>query len=254
MVLISDDRSLSLWTRLVEWFQGPLGHSVLQAERAQLGPVLSGLFGFHIVQIGALGAADLFAGSRIAHRIVLNIDPQLPIAMLGHPLCAAGALPLQTRSIDVIVLPHVLEFQADGMEVLRETERVLAGEGHVVILGFNPWSLWGLWRLCSAWGKRVPWCGRFLAMGRLQARLRDLGFDIVQSRRFNVRAPWANAPAERRWEISERIGAWLGFGGVYLLVGKKRIEAMTPIGARRHAQRRVLHGGVAGSSVQRVEP
>ena len=166
MVLISDDRSLSLWTRLVEWFQGPLGHSVLQAERAQLGPVLSGLFGFHIVQIGALGAADLFAGSRIAHRIVLNIDPQLPIAMLGHPLCAAGALPLQTRSIDVIVLPHVLEFQADGMEVLRETERVLAGEGHVVILGFNPWSLWGLWRFCSAWGKRVPWCGRFLAMGR----------------------------------------------------------------------------------------
>ena len=79
MVLISDDRSLSLWTRLVEWFQGPLGHSVLQAERAQLGPVLSGLFGFHIVQIGALGAADLLAGSRIAHRIVLNIDPQLPI-------------------------------------------------------------------------------------------------------------------------------------------------------------------------------
>ena len=58
-----------------------------------------------------------------------------------------------------VVLPHVLEFEANPHQVLRESERVLIGEGHVVILGFNPWSLWGLWRLLLAW-REISCCVR----------------------------------------------------------------------------------------------
>ena len=53
-------------------------------------------------------------------------------------------LPFATHSIDLVVMPHILEFAEDPHQVLREVERVLVPEGHVVITGFNPASLWGL--------------------------------------------------------------------------------------------------------------
>ncbi|MCQ4062135.1 class I SAM-dependent methyltransferase, partial [Klebsiella pneumoniae] len=53
-------------------------------------------------------------------------------------------LPFESQSLDMIVLPHVLEFSEDPHQLLREVERVLMPEGRVVITGFNPMSLWGL--------------------------------------------------------------------------------------------------------------
>ena len=46
-------------------------------------------------------------------------------------------LPFATHSIDLVVMPHILEFTEDPHQVLREVERVLVPEGHVVITGFN---------------------------------------------------------------------------------------------------------------------
>ncbi len=58
-------------------------------------------------------------------------------------------------SIDLVFLPHTLEFSADPHQVLRETERVLIPEGRVIILGFNPLSSLGLWRLFRRRGGRI---------------------------------------------------------------------------------------------------
>jgi len=54
------------------------------------------------------------------------------------------ALPFAAASIDLVLLPHVLEFASNPHQVLREVERVLVPEGQVVIAGFNPISLFGL--------------------------------------------------------------------------------------------------------------
>ena len=58
-------------------------------------------------------------------------------------------LPFDAQSIDLILLPHALEFIDNPHEVLREVDRVLRPEGRVLILGFNPWSLFGLRRVWS---------------------------------------------------------------------------------------------------------
>ena len=52
-------------------------------------------------------------------------------------------LPFATQSLDLVVMPHVLEFSAEPHQVLREVERVLIPEGQVIICGFNPISMWG---------------------------------------------------------------------------------------------------------------
>ena len=58
--------------------------------------------------------------------------------------CDFDALPFPDHSLDLVVLPHALELSRDPHLTLREVERVLVPEGRVMILGFNPASLWGL--------------------------------------------------------------------------------------------------------------
>jgi ubiquinone/menaquinone biosynthesis C-methylase UbiE len=58
--------------------------------------------------------------------------------------CDFAALPFPANSLDLVVLPHTLELDADPHATLREVERVLVPEGRVVICGVNPASLWGL--------------------------------------------------------------------------------------------------------------
>ena len=43
-------------------------------------------------------------------------------------------------------MPHVLEFEARPHDTVREAQRVLVPEGTLVVSGFSPWSLMGLWR------------------------------------------------------------------------------------------------------------
>ena len=59
-------------------------------------------------------------------------------------ICRYDELPFASQSIDLVALPHVLEFTDDPHEVLREVARVLMPEGRLIITGFNPLSLWGM--------------------------------------------------------------------------------------------------------------
>ena len=57
--------------------------------------------------------------------------------------CDLLDLPFEAQSVDLIVMPHTLEFTSDPHRLLREAERVLMPEGQLIILGFNSLSLWG---------------------------------------------------------------------------------------------------------------
>ena len=57
---------------------------------------------------------------------------------------APDFLPIETNSIDLVLLPHILEFSSNPHQILREVQRVLMPEGHVIVCGFNPRSLWGV--------------------------------------------------------------------------------------------------------------
>ena len=57
--------------------------------------------------------------------------------------CDLLDLPFEAQSVDLLVMPHTLEFTSDPHRLLREAERVLMPEGRLIILGFNSLSLWG---------------------------------------------------------------------------------------------------------------
>ena len=84
----------------------PARRYLLEKEQAYLDDVTPDIFGFHALQLG-MPSVDLLRESRIAHR-VRSADSGTPgLYAKFHEL------PLATQSIDLVVLPHVLEFAAD---------------------------------------------------------------------------------------------------------------------------------------------
>ena len=172
--------------RLKSWFSLALGAHLLEGEYFSLGKILPELFGFHILQIGALCEREFLEDSCISHKVLIQLQEELlsPAAALQ---CLADNLPIMSDSIDVVVLPHSLEFLDSPHRLLREIERILIGEGHLIIIGFNPWSLCGLWRLFLAWRDEPPWNGHFYGMARIKDWLSLLDFELIKTDKFFYR-------------------------------------------------------------------
>lgn len=214
------------------WLRHPVGARVLRAEQAELARVLPNLFGYYLVQAGGWGKhTPLCDDSRIRRRFVIDPNPERDADIVAHP----ESLPVLGDSIDVVVLPHTLEVAHDPHRVLRETERVLIGDGHVVVLGFNPWSAWGLWRLFLK-RRGVPWSGRFVSERTLRDWLALLGFDIVAVSRHSHALPVRTAWLERLFERAAR-ARWPLPSGAYVLVARKRTIPITPIRPRWRASK-----------------
>ncbi|HEX4781185.1 MAG TPA: methyltransferase domain-containing protein [Usitatibacter sp.] len=206
---------------LHDWFATPLGNYLLEKEQAYLDDVTPDIFGFHALQLG-MPQVDLLRESRIAHR--------LRVAAFDHPdlFAKSHELPVATQSIDMVLLPHVLEFAEEPHAVLREVDRVMMPEGRLVILGFNPWSLWGLRSALGPSRREVPWNGTFLSLLRVKDWLALLGFE-VSAGRLVAYAPPINSPrALRRFGFMEPAGdRWWAVGGaVYMLQAIKRVRGM----------------------------
>jgi SAM-dependent methyltransferase len=165
---------------------------------------------------------------------------------------AYDSLPVASSSIDLLVLPFVLEFSSDPHAVLREAHRVLRNEGRVVIAGLNPWSLWGLQELglSAVLGSCLPVEPRMIALGRLRDWLRLLEFDIDRGR-FGCYKPLCTTQAWLdRWSWIEDAGDrwWPICGAAYLIGAVKRVQGMRLVGlAARSRQNAFARPQVAGA-------
>lgn len=240
--------------QLAEWFTSSLGQRVLETELQTLETILPNMFGYHILQIGNLMQTDYLQSSRIQQRVTSILESLENNQTAQQFYCSKKALPIAADSIDVVVLPHILEFNTDPHQVLREMERVLIGEGHVVILGFNPWSFWGIYRSILTWFDKTPWHGKFFSPFRVKDWLSLLDFEIEQSKTIYFRPP-IRSKRLNQWTIfMEKLGRYvLPFaGGVYVIIAKKRVATLTPNRMRWKLRRRLISSGVAEPSARRV--
>jgi SAM-dependent methyltransferase len=196
--------------------------------------VVQDVFGYHAVQLG-LPDADLLRESRIQRRAILAGDG-------GDVLARPDQLPLADRSVDLLLLPHVLEFAGNPHAVLREANRVLMPEGRLIILGFNPFSLWGVRHFA---GGGYPWGGRFIPIPRLHDWLQLLDLETRGGRYTAYAPPLRNAAARARWAFMEKAGDrwWPMAGGVYMMQAVKRVRGLRVLQAqpsRRLVPRPVL--------------
>ncbi len=228
---------------LSDWYHSPLGQQIAQVEKTMLDQVLPTLFGYHLIQIGQYCDVALLQTSKVSHCSIMHTTNQAMISSVtdSHLSGQSHALPFASDSVDVVILNHVLEFSSFPHHVLREVERVLVPEGHVVVLMFNPWSLWSLHRLLLRWRNAPPWCGQFISATRSKDWLTLLGFDVSDLQSYFFRPALQNRALMSRFAWFESLGRrfWPIFGGGYMLVAKKKIETLTlirPKWARRGRQ------------------
>ncbi len=232
-------------SRLKDWFKDGAGRLLLDTEKSLLSDELPDLFGYHILQLGALGEESLLSSSRISHRMLFDLIPQDSVTP-GHLVCHSSFLPIDANSVDVILMPHVLEFEEDPHEILREAERILICEGHLLIMGFNPLSFWGVWNALLAWRDSPPWNGHFYRAARVRDWLGLLGCDVVKTRYYFSRLPTRSSWMMNRLGFLEKLGnyLWPWLGGAYLIIGKKRLAPLTPTKTEWRLRRRLITAGV----------
>lgn len=247
-----EEPNTMLHRRLLNWLQSAAGKRLLAAEEALLERFSEGLFGYYLVEVQGFGT-DLRALEECPVRHKLRLA-----AVAGGKnvdiVARAEQLPLRSDSIDAVVLHHTLDFSTDPHLVLREVERVLIAEGRVVIVGFNPFSLWGLWRLVLRPRGSVPWGGHFLSYRRVADWLGLLGFDVEYT---DVAAFVPPLPA--RWErpfaglerLARRYLPMLA--GVYVMRAVKRVSTVTPMRLRWQALRVFSPGGAMEPTARRQD-
>jgi SAM-dependent methyltransferase len=236
------DELAQSWSQLQTWYRSELGQQLAANEAELLAETLPNLFGYHLLQLGRLCTEDWLASSRVSHAAIIDFQPPLTDTDERRLFGLPDQLPIQTDSVDVMVLPHTLEFSLRPHAVLREAERVLIPEGHLVMLVFNPRSIWLLWRWMFGWRRKIPWCGHFLSTARIRDWMELLGFEVIQVQGYFYRPPLQGRHVMHRLGVLERLGrrAWPMLGAGNLIVARKRVVTMTPIRPRWRPQRERL--------------
>jgi SAM-dependent methyltransferase len=265
------DRTIIDWPA---WTDSPPGRYVLEWEQAQLDRVVSDVFGYHALQLG-LPQLDALRENRMPCRgLVLDAAsgasapyefPPAPGNRNGTGIGAGTSgrhapagrsavwcdlldLPFEAQSVDLIVMPHTLEFTADPHRLLREAERVLMPEGQLIILGFNSLSLWGARQSVSKVTGRpfVPAAHDLIAFTRLKDWIKLLGFDLERGRFGCYRPPLVSDQWLARYGFMEAAGDrwWPIFGATYMIKAIKRVRGMRLVGPLK-VKKPVLAAGLA---------
>ena len=212
------------WLRSTE-----LGQYLLQQEQVFFDRAVADVFGYRAVQVG-LSQCDFLAANRIPWK---GVTDQTDIAGRAGVLCDPAALPFDSKSLDLLILPHGLDFTNHPHQVLREAERVLLPEARLIITGFNPASLWGLRRLLQG-QEDSPWSGNFVSLPRIRDWLKLLELEHEATSFMAYSPPLSRKDWLQRWQFMECTGAkwWPLAAGVYGIEAVKRQRGMRLITPR----------------------
>jgi SAM-dependent methyltransferase len=228
------------------WFTTALGQRLLAEEQQYIDALLSEMFGYHLMSMSVLPQSSLIKASPTSYQFSVSPIMDMSGNDIDEPIAAMGSdkkrkrktsivqanfedLPIESQSIDVALLHHVLDFSSNPHQLLREVTRTLMPNGHIVLVGFNPWSALGLRRALSC----VISSSHFYRQHHLQvSRLNDwckvLELELVYSDKGHYGLPFDRCGSSS----VERMVTTLGkniypyFGGFYVLVLRKNV---TPV-------------------------
>lgn len=234
MPVAKTHRKIQQWDRWLEHFPGA---SVLATEQKFLPHVLAQYYGKHALLLGTPRQYSLLKASAVNHQFLLS-----PLLESNHYTIRGiesefSDLPVASGSIDLVILPHTLEFLDNPRQLLAEACRIVKPEGHIIICGFNPFSLWGLKKLFLR-SKQIPWSGNFTSAVTIKKWLSYADFELVKHTNLLYRPPLNNQNIYKKLSFLE----WLGnkmripFGGLYIVVAKAKVVPLTPIRLRWQQQ------------------
>lgn len=199
---------------LARWYSTPAGQRLRRAINASLPQVLSSIPGQQNAQIGVGDWPGMYKhGLKLAYHDVFGAEVN------------PGVLP---NSMDCLLLIHALDASSDPQRILHIADKLVAKSGHLVIVGFNPLSFWGLWRIPLLPLRRMPWRGGFYSLWRIRDWLKVLNYE-VRLQTSLVQLPPMPVGLELSW--LDRLLHWLApnWGAVSIIVAKRPWFPMTGV-------------------------
>ena len=247
-------KSLEKFEELAKWFNSESGFFLTAEETRRVKKAIANIFGYHALQIGGDLSHDVLRHVRLANQTVVGLG-EFSNAN-ADLICSAAALPIKSEHIDLVYLPHILEFSVDPYKVIEESYRVLIPEGVLVISGFNPISVFGLSLIFSSNKKRVPWNGNFSSSYRMRKLLVSFGFECLTCDTFhfgrlsNLKG-FSDEHRKKnvRWAFLNHFRAT--FNNVYIIVAKKKVEGLTPLKFRWRRGKNLVSDRAAKHSLGR---
>ena len=222
-----------------DWLETALGQALLRLESRLVEEALDGIFGEQCLQLGMWGENRAFLRfTRTQHCSVIAETP------LGEPSAVAELhrLPVESDSIDAVLVPHTLDYSDRPHAILREVDRVLRPDGRMVILGFKPGGLWGLRRLVPG-AALPPGADNLISDRRLRDWLQLLDMRIQGSLRYFFRwpLPGNKAQGSNKWERRGQAW-WPELAACYMLTAQKRVGTLTPVRPQWRRKPKVVAG------------
>lgn len=205
------------------WYQTSLGTAVLDTVADKFDDILPGIFGYQGLQVGQIAPGrELLSSAGLHRRLVID---SFAAESGSHISASIEHLPISSDCVNLVFYPHALEFCESPHGALREADRILTDDGHLIVMGFNPYSSFGMRRL---FGRTAPWNGKSYSRARVQDWLSVLGFRIVSTETVFMRPPLNRPGLLRKTRGLERTQRLLGLaGGVYLIHARKQTIPMT---------------------------
>lgn len=226
-----------------DWLASGLGRQLLAAEADLLRGLLDDVFGLELLQLGTWGASrELLSQSRTRRQTVVAPARARLSGFELDVVAELSQLPIQTATVDAVLLPHTLEFESDPHAIVREADRVLTGEGQLIVLGFRPASLWGL-RARAARQGYPPGLQQILGMRRVRDWLELLGYEVVLQRSYLYSRPWDTGDGSSRRILRRGLFNPLP-AAAWLLKARKHVYRMTPLRHRSVRERRRVFGNM----------
>ncbi|MCR8921783.1 class I SAM-dependent methyltransferase [Dasania sp. GY-MA-18] len=215
------------------WFESEEGQALLCAEQYLIKRSLNTCFGYHILQMSVTRQRSLCSTARVQHKFCVYPVAGNKLGQRVDVVSDIQQLPFASGSVDAVVLHHSHEFAAKPQQLLREVERVMVNGGHLIVVGFNPYSLMGLQSALSRYFPRSIWHNKTFSHYRMEDWLSLLGFQVTQ-RQFGYHRFAGNRKKSRSkfWRFINRClivaTKKLPLGSFYCITSVKQEAAMTP--------------------------
>jgi len=229
------------------WLRHTFGQLVLKEEQNYLQSLWDKIIGDYLLILGDHIQGRLAEKCNIKKRWIVSPNDKF---VGGSHLVFANyeELPFASNCVDIVLLPHTLEFAEDPYQVLREVEIIMRPEGQLIVIGFNPWGYYGLRRLLSL-RKRAPWSGEFRSASRIKEWLKVLNFDVIKKEHIFCHP----LIAKRGGVLEKCIKTYLPIlCGIYVIVAKKKVFGVTPSALKWKKVTEVIQKGIAEPATNEI--
>lgn len=220
-------RSLQQWSQWLS--EQPLGNAVLASEQRVLTQLIGSYLGKQALLIGTATQSELLRATQLPCQTIVT---PLTHAKTTHILVEGNLneLPLLTGTIDLVILPHTLEFVANPRQLLAEACRMVKPEGLIAVVGFNPYSFFGIKKILNGRKKiaSMPWLKNLISLQQIKNWLKLADFVLEQQQFCFYQLPINRMKVN---DTLEKIGRHCvpSIGGIYTVVARAKLLPLTPI-------------------------